>query len=377
MTTNKTALRACGLWLLLATICSTPAAAQDAVLSEFYGSGVHHYFAGNYSQAIADLGAAIDNGSRDPRAYYFRGLAKSRSGYGGDADFQTGAALETSDSDQYYPVGKALERVQGSTRMRIERFRALARATAMSQQRRRDAQRYEQLRQRESARNRYSARRWPRRLARSGQHRRWPNPRCRTRCHARRRLPNRLFLPLRCPNHRLPPTRLQTTQQPSRPRLRRQHRLTRRRRHRSPIHRPRKHQPTSHRQTTHLQTRRQATPRKRHRTPKRRRKTIRLPTLDPVERRWHEPVAAVPFARTARARRKPCTAGRCNGVRFDGGVYRKIDHADRSRRRPAYRTTAARQIELSSIRASHPSHSQRVPPQAMKRFCHAVPHAPR
>ncbi len=50
--------------------------AQEAVLEELYGSGVHKYFSGDYAGADADLTAAVDGGSRDPRVYYFRGLAR-------------------------------------------------------------------------------------------------------------------------------------------------------------------------------------------------------------------------------------------------------------------------------------------------------------
>ncbi len=97
------------------------------MLAEFYGSGVHQYFSGNASQAIADLTAAINGGSRDPRAYYFRALAEMRLGMQGQAgaDLQRGAALESTDINQFYPVGKSLERVQGSARMSIEQHIAL------------------------------------------------------------------------------------------------------------------------------------------------------------------------------------------------------------------------------------------------------------
>lgn len=127
--------------------------AQDAVLNEFYGSGVHHYFAGNTDQAVADLTASIQGGSKDPRAYYFRALAEMQMGQQAQAtaDLQKGAALESADLNQFYPVGKSLERVQGSARLAIERYRAVARAQALDQQRKRAAARYEQRRRAEAA----------------------------------------------------------------------------------------------------------------------------------------------------------------------------------------------------------------------------------
>ncbi len=146
------------LCLAAMTVClstwglSLPLAAQDAVLDEFYGTGVHHYFSGNPAQAVADLSASINGGSKDPRAFYFRALAEMRLGQQAEAtaDLRRGAALESSDVNQFYPVGKSLERVQGSARMMIERYRAVARAEAHQRQAQRDAARYEQRRRAEA-----------------------------------------------------------------------------------------------------------------------------------------------------------------------------------------------------------------------------------
>lgn len=140
----------CGLMLV---VSAARLPAQDAVLNEFYGSGVHHYFAGHIDQAVSDLTAAIRGGTKDPRAYYFRALAEMQSGQQAQAtaDLQKGAALESADLNQFYPVGKSLERVQGSARMAVERYRSVARAQALDQQRKRAAVRYEQRRRAEAA----------------------------------------------------------------------------------------------------------------------------------------------------------------------------------------------------------------------------------
>lgn len=140
----------CGL-VFVAMAARLPA--QDAVLNEFYGSGVHHYFAGHADQAASDLTAAIRGGTKDPRAYYFRALAEMQMGQQtqATADLQKGAALESADLNQFYPVGKSLERVQGSARLAIERYRAVARAQALDQQRKRASARYEQRRRAEAA----------------------------------------------------------------------------------------------------------------------------------------------------------------------------------------------------------------------------------
>jgi hypothetical protein len=143
---------ACGMTLSIACLSAGLLSAQEAVLSQFYGSGVHNFYERDYFQAMSDLSAAIDGGTRDPRAYYYRGLVQQRLGDAAAAgrDMQKGAELESADVNQFYPVGKALERVQGSQRLALERYRALARAQAHERQIRRDAARYEQLRRAES-----------------------------------------------------------------------------------------------------------------------------------------------------------------------------------------------------------------------------------
>lgn len=137
----------------LALCASASGASSGAVLAEFYGTGVHQYFSGNYGQAVSTLTAAINGGTRDPRAYYFRALAAMQSGAGGsdvEADLRKGAALESADADQFYAVGRSLERVQGSARMTLERYRALARAEAYTRRHDRDLLRYEQRRRAET-----------------------------------------------------------------------------------------------------------------------------------------------------------------------------------------------------------------------------------
>ncbi len=128
------------------------ASAQQAVMDEFYGTGVHNFYDRDFFQAMQNLSVAIDGGSQDPRAYYYRGLARMRSGdvQGAHADLQKGSALETADVDQFYPVAKSLERIQGSERSTLERYRALARAQARQRQLRRDAVRYEERRRHEA-----------------------------------------------------------------------------------------------------------------------------------------------------------------------------------------------------------------------------------
>ena len=135
------------LTLLAAGFGSGRANGQDMVLVQMFGSGVHSYFAGDYQHALSDFSSAIDAGSTDPRAYYFRGLAARRMGKNADAqkDFERGAELEAKAADRFYPVSRSLERVQGLDRIALERHRAQARAVAYQEKQKREQARYERL----------------------------------------------------------------------------------------------------------------------------------------------------------------------------------------------------------------------------------------
>jgi tetratricopeptide (TPR) repeat protein len=123
------------------------ARAQDPLLEELYGQGVHAYYQGEYSEAHDLLTAAIDEGSRDPRCFYFRGLAYEKLGRPdeADADFAQGAELEAKLGTQFYAVGRSLERVQGEVRLKLEAFRQVARVEARRNELQRKADRYEQF----------------------------------------------------------------------------------------------------------------------------------------------------------------------------------------------------------------------------------------
>ena len=139
----------CGAWL---GAISPLARAQDPILTELYGSGVHEYFSGGYRQAIADLTEAVDGKSKDPRVYYFRALAWLRLGdtTKAQADFAAGAKLESADVNGYYPVSRSLERVQGSGRLMLEKYRVQARAEAYRRAEKRNLTRYEAQRRAEA-----------------------------------------------------------------------------------------------------------------------------------------------------------------------------------------------------------------------------------
>ena len=55
-------------------VSSVPLVAQEAVLGQMYGNGVHAYFAQDYLKAHQYFTTAIEGHSQDPRCFYFRGL---------------------------------------------------------------------------------------------------------------------------------------------------------------------------------------------------------------------------------------------------------------------------------------------------------------
>src|SRR5688572_25291272 len=125
------------LWILAAAgmLSAGALSAQELGLSAMYGRGVHAYFNGQSRDAYTFLTSAINGGSQDPRAYYFRGLAYQRLGRPAeaDADFRMGATLEHQDAGGVFGVDRSLERVQGPARLAIERHRAAARVEAVQE----------------------------------------------------------------------------------------------------------------------------------------------------------------------------------------------------------------------------------------------------
>lgn len=106
--------------------------AQLVGSGELYGEGVHRYFARDYQGADELLSRAIESGSQDPRAYYFRGLSREMFGGGGETDFDEGARLEASGRSGPM-IGYSLARVQGMSRTKLEKARRNARVLAAQQ----------------------------------------------------------------------------------------------------------------------------------------------------------------------------------------------------------------------------------------------------
>lgn len=118
-----------GVFASAALLSTNEIAAQDAVLSQLYGKGVHAFFEGDYEGAHGLLTEAVEGGTRDPRVYYFRAMAYHQLGRPDEAvdDMMLGARLEVADVNQFYPVSRSLERVQGRARVALEKYRRDAR----------------------------------------------------------------------------------------------------------------------------------------------------------------------------------------------------------------------------------------------------------
>ena len=113
-------------------ISTQNATGQDVILAQMYGRGVHAYNSGNLTEANRFLSAAINGGTKDPRAYYFRGIVASSQGlqYQAESDWATGAKLEATTGSNP-DIGRSLSRFQGSARLKLEQARAEGRLQHM------------------------------------------------------------------------------------------------------------------------------------------------------------------------------------------------------------------------------------------------------
>lgn len=145
--TRILALAAVAVGLL--SLASAAAVAQDdaAVLDDLYGRGVHAYYSRDSRTAVELLSEAIANGSQDPRAFYYRGIALRTLGREEDAklDFQEGAKFEQSGDYSTDVISKSLERVQGAVRLDLESHRRIARLKTRNDRLAREKARYEEI----------------------------------------------------------------------------------------------------------------------------------------------------------------------------------------------------------------------------------------
>jgi len=123
--------------------------AEPAPLTTAYGNGVHAYFGGDFQGSYDALSGVIEAGGTDPRAHYFRGLAALKLGRldEAEADFQQGASLEAEGRGRVGSrvIGRALERVQGCDRLKLEQYRGRARVAALERDRDTSRRRYSDI----------------------------------------------------------------------------------------------------------------------------------------------------------------------------------------------------------------------------------------
>ncbi len=132
---------------------------DEIVVSELYGRAVHAYFDGLFEKSHQDLSDAIELGTSDPRIYYFRGLAKVKLGRMEEAvkDFEKGGQMEASGPAQFYNVGRSLERIQGDTRLQLEKIRRKSRISMRLRQKKIEMARIEEFKRNEKLRQEASS----------------------------------------------------------------------------------------------------------------------------------------------------------------------------------------------------------------------------
>jgi hypothetical protein len=133
-----------GLVALPGTTPSIARADEPLGVAASYGAGVHAYYDGNYQAAYDALTAAIEAGTLDPRAYYYRGLTSIKLGKIDDeinGDFAEGASRETMGRGGM-SISRSLERIQGRDRHRLEAYRQRARVAAVQRDEAAIRQRY-------------------------------------------------------------------------------------------------------------------------------------------------------------------------------------------------------------------------------------------
>jgi len=127
---------------MISLVSISSATAQNAILNQLYGQGVHAYYANQLAEANEYFSMAISNGSTDPRVYYFRGIVAHAQGNTHEAEsyWRQGAELEAQGRTNPF-VGRALTRFQGTPRLKLEEIRQKARLQAAAMQAARSNQR--------------------------------------------------------------------------------------------------------------------------------------------------------------------------------------------------------------------------------------------
>ena len=101
-------------------------AGQNAVAPDPLDASLTAWRNGDVSAAKELLSRLIAEGSEDARVFYYRGILLEQFGEDGGNDFQMGAKLETQFSTTSL-VNRALEKIQGPVRLKIQKTRIAAR----------------------------------------------------------------------------------------------------------------------------------------------------------------------------------------------------------------------------------------------------------
>ena len=121
----------------------SPLHAFDPAVMTMLGGAIHAYHRGDYESCRRQMDAVIAAGGIDPRAYYFRGLALMQLGRDDEAraDMAEGARLEATTT-AIALTSRSLQRVQGSERLLLERYRSEARVATLERNREQIRNRY-------------------------------------------------------------------------------------------------------------------------------------------------------------------------------------------------------------------------------------------
>ena len=125
----KATIRSAIFCFALLALSVSRVSAQQA--TELYGQALGHYHKQELQESHALLTKLIDDDSKDPRVFYFRGLTRFHLDREADArtDFEAGASLEATGLVRE-DIPRALETVQGPARQMIEKYRRDAKRQA-------------------------------------------------------------------------------------------------------------------------------------------------------------------------------------------------------------------------------------------------------
>jgi hypothetical protein len=101
-------------------------AIPDPILAEVhYATGLRNFWSGRYADAERDFLEAVTAYSQDARYFFYLGLTRLALNKPGDAeaDFEQGGRLEAQGQPGRSAVSAALERIQGTPRKTLNRFR--------------------------------------------------------------------------------------------------------------------------------------------------------------------------------------------------------------------------------------------------------------